>query len=76
MLLMRTHPGRLVTVYTFTQLFHTAWDKAMTPDTIPSGFRATGVYPVNRHAVKITSECTPKRESIAIEDIESNDLPQ
>ena len=58
-----------MTVYTFNQLFHTAWDKAMTPDTIRSGFKATGVYPVNRHAVKIPGERSPTRKSVGIEDI-------
>ena len=48
---MTANPGRIVTVYTFNQLFHTAWDKVMTLDTIHSGFRATGVYPANRHDI-------------------------
>ena len=40
---MIANPGRIVTVYTLNQLFRTAWDTAMTPDTIRFGFRATGV---------------------------------
>ena len=41
----------------------------MTPDTIRSGFRATGVYPVNRHTIKIPAERSPTRKSVGIEDI-------
>ena len=66
---MTANPGKLVTVYQFNQLFHKAWDKAMIPSTIRAGFKATGVYPVDRYAVKIPGECTPKRKSIPIEDV-------
>ena len=44
---MSKNPGKIVTVYTFSQLFATAWYKAMTPQTIVSGFQTNGVYPVN-----------------------------
>ena len=55
---MTANPGRIVIVYTNSTCcrFHTAWDKAVIPDSIHFGFRATGVYPVNRHAVKIPRE--------------------
>ena len=66
---MTANSGRLVTLYQFNKLFHDAWDKAMIPSTIRAGFKATGVYPVDRYAVKIPGEHTPKRKSIPIEDV-------
>lgn len=52
----------------------------MTPDTIRSGFKATGVYPINHHAVKISGERSPTRKSVGIEGIAKSNgisyLPQ
>lgn len=45
------NPGRCVTKYEFSRLFHDAWDQAMTGPNITSGFRATGVYPFNKNAI-------------------------
>ena len=53
---MVANPGKVVTVYQFSQLFSAAWVKAMTPQTIMSGFRTTGIYPVNRDAIHIPGE--------------------
>ena len=53
---MSTNPGKIVTIYTFSQLFAKAWHKAMTPQNIVSGFRVTGVYPVNRRAIVLPGE--------------------
>ena len=50
---MSTHPGKIVTIYEFSQLFAQAWHQAMIPTTIMGDFRATGVYPFNRHAIHI-----------------------
>ena len=52
-LYMATNPGKKVNRYNFTQLFARAWEKAMTPSNIASGFRATGICPFNRSAIKI-----------------------
>ena len=43
-------PGKVVTRYQFSLLFNHAWMKAMTPHNIMSGFRITGVYPIDRYA--------------------------
>ena len=53
---MVANPGKVVTVYQFSQLFSAAWVKAMTPQTIISGFRTTGIYPVNRDAIHIPGD--------------------
>lgn len=50
---MSMNPGKIVTIYEFSQLFACAWHQSMTPSTIMSGFRATGVYPFNRQAICI-----------------------
>ena len=42
------NPGRVVTRYQFSELFHRAWVRAMTGENITAGFRSTGVYPFNR----------------------------
>ena len=56
---MAANPGKMITIYQFTQLFSGAWRQAMTPENIISSFRATGVYPVNRRAVVIPGEEKP-----------------
>ena len=53
---MGSHPGRIVTIYQFSQLFATAWRQAMTPSTIVAGFKTTGVFPINRRAVVLPGE--------------------
>ena len=49
-------PGRVVTRYSFSKLFSSAWMKAMTMANIVSGFRVTGVYPVNRNTIQLPEE--------------------
>ena len=42
------HPGRVISKHNFSSIFSEAWLRSMTPVNILSGFRTTGVYPVNR----------------------------
>ena len=42
------NPGRAVTRYTFSELFSQAWMQSMNMRNIISGFRCTGIYPVDR----------------------------
>ena len=53
---MSANPGKVVTIYQVSQLLSVAWSKAMTPCNITSGFRATGVFPVNRYAISLPGE--------------------
>ena len=46
---LRNHPGRTVTVFQVAGLFNQAYLKAATAQVAASGFRKTGIYPVNRH---------------------------
>ena len=47
------NPGRMITRYDFNQLFSLAWFKAMTAPNIISSFRATGICPFDRSAIKL-----------------------
>ncbi len=53
---MTNNPGKVVSISQFSELFASAWSKAMTPQNILSSFRATGVHPVNRGAIEIPGE--------------------
>jgi len=53
---MSSNPGHIVTIYQFSQLFATAWKKAMIPSTIVGGFKTTGIFPLNRHAIVLPGE--------------------
>lgn len=44
---MRTNPGRAVTIYEVGKLAGTAFNLTMTPNKISSGFRVTGIFPLN-----------------------------
>ena len=43
--------GRVVTLYEFNTVFAQAWYNGMTAGNVISGFRCTGIFPFNRHAV-------------------------
>ena len=50
------HPGRVVTLYDFSSVFSKAWFASMTMNNIITGFRITGVYPINRRAFLLPEE--------------------
>lgn len=47
------NPGKEVTRYDFSTLFSDAWSKSMTVSNISSGFKVTGVFPFNKHAIHL-----------------------
>ena len=49
----QSNPGKVITKFNFSEIFSKAWMKAVTPETICSGFRRAGVYPYNPNAIKI-----------------------
>ena len=53
-----SHPDKVVTRFQFSSLFGQAWAQAMTPQNITSGFKVTGVYPVDRY--KVLPKSPPK----------------
>ena len=48
---LRRNPGKVVTRYEFSMLFSKAWFQGMSMTNVIGGFRTTGVYPFNRHAI-------------------------
>ncbi len=63
---MSLNPGRIVTIYQFSELFAEAWAQSMTPSTIIGGFRNTGVYPVNKRAVTLPGEVSVSNTPTAV----------
>ena len=56
---MAKNPGKVVSHYSFSTVFCSAWMKAMTIRNIVAGFKVCGIYPLNRDAIKV-----PKLKSI------------
>jgi len=50
---LAAHPGRVITRFEFSQLFGEAWLSTMTARNIMSGYRTTGVFPLDRNAVTL-----------------------
>ena len=53
------NPGKVVSIYDFSYLFSQAWFQSMTITNIMSGFRVTGVFPVDRNAIALTTGINP-----------------
>jgi len=47
---LRSHPGRVITMFQVGAIFGSAYIRAATPELAINVFRATGIFPVNRHA--------------------------
>lgn len=54
------NPCRVITRYQFSALFHRAWARSMTMENVISGFRSTGVFPLNRKALASAATPPPK----------------
>ena len=50
------NPGMVISKHNFSDVFSEAWLKSMTPKNILAGFRTTGVYPLNRDAIKLPGD--------------------
>lgn len=61
---MQQHPGRLVTKYSFSELFAKAWVRAVTPANVIAGFQKAGIYPFNPKAIKVPTGdvCDPAKK--------------
>ncbi len=80
---MSHHPGKVVTVYQFSELFASAFTEAFTPRNIVSSFRVSGVFPPNRKAIPIpgiqeVNKCqsTPTSKIAKSGSITSHSTPQ
>ena len=47
--LMLQNTGKNITIYNMASLMNEAWTRAATPGNIMSGFRASGIWPLNEH---------------------------
>ena len=50
------HPERVISKHNFSSIFSEAWLRSMTSINVLSGFRTTGVYPLNRDAIELPGE--------------------
>ncbi len=55
---VQQNPGKLITKYQFSPLFSEAWGKALTHGNILSGFRRSGVFPLNPAAIHVPEDPT------------------
>ena len=51
---LRSNPGRVITMFQLGRIFGSAYIRAATHEVAIGGFKATGIFPVNRH---IFSDC-------------------
>jgi len=63
---LRSHPGRVVTVYQIGELFGNAYKRAATGEIAAKGFRATGLFPCDRNIFR------PHDFPLASEDIQTD----
>ena len=49
---LRRNPGKVMTRFEFSRVFSQAWFQGMSMSSVIAGFRTTGVYPFNRHALQ------------------------
>jgi len=54
---MLAHLGKTVTTYNMAQLMGDAWLKAATPSNIMSGFKTSGIWPIDRHVFSADHFC-------------------
>ena len=59
-----SHPGQVISCYNFCQLFSKAWIESMTASNTITGFETTGIYPVDREAIKLPGESVLSQRSI------------
>ena len=52
----QNNPGRVITKFQFSSLFSKAWNNALTPANITSGFRKCGVFPFNQSAISMAED--------------------
>lgn len=61
-----SHPGKVVNDFNFCQLFSKAWIESMTTMNIIAGFQTTGIYPVDREAIKLPTDPSSRTEQSTI----------
>jgi len=49
---LRSHPGRVVNFYHFSELFGNAYKRDATGEIAPNGFRVTGLFPRDKNTFR------------------------
>ena len=60
---MAANSGKVAMIYQFSKLFSAAFMRAMTMGNIVSGFKKSGIYPVNRHTISIPGKEPAKKKA-------------
>lgn len=60
---LHDNPGKVISRFTFSKVFGKVWGKAMCMENIISGFRCTGLYPVDRNKLIVKNEM-PKKSTL------------
>ncbi len=55
-----SHPGQVINTYNFVRLFSKAWIESMTASNIATGFAITGIYPLDRAAIRFPGARKPR----------------
>ena len=61
---LHDNPGKVISRFTFSKVFGKVWGKVMCMENIISGFRCTGLYPVDRNKLIVKNEM-PKKSTLA-----------
>jgi hypothetical protein len=64
--LLRSHPGRVVTVYQIGQLFGNAYKRAATGEIAANGFQEPGIFPCNKSIFKPHDFCLASENTDAV----------
>ena len=65
---MCASPSNIVTKRTWTRLFNCAWQQALSPSNIISGFISTGIHPLDRNAIPKRAYLPATERPIPAED--------
>ena len=61
---LHDNPGKVISRFTFSKVFGKVWGKVVCMENIISGFRCTGLYPVDRNKLIVKNEM-PKKSTLA-----------
>ena len=63
---LRSHLGRVVTVYQIGELFGNAYNRAATGERASNGFRATNLFPCDKNIFRHTISLCPQRTKMLL----------